>query len=152
MCSTDVKIDIFIFVNIHFIHPHLRYSLTIEHIGPILSLAAATSNVDMRNACIAKLSVDTDRMLSIPAIWENLSEEQLNCLLTKPELRLRGGEFGLRVVCSWIDGGKANNELQERLDRFKLFLELVDLTSITEGVLLNIIRSDYAVTESKLHR
>ncbi len=56
--------------------------LLTEHAELLLRLADSTSNVSMHDACIAKLSVDIDRALWIPAIWENMSEEQLNCLLT----------------------------------------------------------------------
>ncbi len=149
MCGSGAAIVLFTSVNIII---SSCYSLTIEHVGPILSLAAATSNLKMRDACIAKLSVDTDRILSIPAIWENMSDEQVDYLLKKPEMSNRGGEFRLRVVCRWVDGGKANNELQERLDRFKLLLKLVDLASITESALLDFIRLDYAVTDSRPHQ
>ncbi len=58
------------------------FFLLTEHAELLLSLAATTSNITMHDACIAKLSVDIDRALWIPAIWENMSEEQLNCLLT----------------------------------------------------------------------
>ncbi len=149
MCGIDAAIVLFTLVSVII---SSCYSLTIEQVGPVLSLAAATSNIDMRDACIAKLSVDTDRILSIPAILENISEEQLKCLLTKPEMSTLGAEFRLRVVCRWVDGGKVNSQLQERLDRFKQLLELVDLASITERTLLDFIRSDYAVTESKPHQ
>ncbi len=136
---------------IHLTPPYL-YSLTIEHVGPILSLAAATLNINMRDACMAKLTVNIDGTHLMPQIWENLSEEQLDCLLRNPEISTRGGEQGLRVVCTWIDGGKANNTLHERLDGFRHLLEFIDLASITEGALLDIISSKYAVTESGPHR
>ncbi len=106
----------------------------------------------MRDACIATLTVDIDWVLCTSAIWENMSEEQLIILLTKPEFGTQDGEQKLRVVCSWIDGGMANNRLRKRLDRFRQLLEFVDLTSITERSLIDIISTNYAVTESRLHR
>ncbi len=106
----------------------------------------------MLDACIAKIPVDIDRTLSMPGIWENLSEEQLGCLLTKPELETRDGKFRLQVICSWIDGGKANDLLHERLDRFNQLLEFVNLTSIAHDSLCDIISSNYAVMESRPHQ
>ncbi len=81
-----------------------------------------------------------------------MSEEQLIELLNKPEMPTQDGEHRLRVVCSWIDGGMTNNQQHKRLDRFKQLLESIDLASITEGSLIDIISSNYAVTESKPHR
>ncbi len=81
-----------------------------------------------------------------------MSEKQLINLLTKPELGTQDGEHMLRVVCTWIDGGMAYNQLHKRLDRFRQLLQSVDLASITEGSLIEIISSNYAVTESKPHR
>ncbi len=126
--------------------------MTIEHIGPILSLAASTSDVAMLDACIAKIHVDIDQALSMPGIWENLSEEQLRSLLTKPEQENRDGKFRLQVICSWIDGGKANDQLHERLDRFNQLLEFVNLTSIADDSLCDIVSSNYAVMESRPHQ
>ncbi len=126
--------------------------MTIEHVGPILSLASATSNLYMLDACISKLSVDIDRTLSMNGIWENLSEEQLINLLTRPGLETRGGEHRLRVICNWIDGGKMNNQLTERLDRFRQLLDFINLASITYPSLVGIMSSNYAVMESRPHQ
>ncbi len=106
----------------------------------------------MRDACIAKLSIDIDRALCTSALWEYMSEEHLRNLLTKPEVGTQDGEHRLRVVCAWIDGGMAINQLRERRGRFRQLLESVDLASITEGSLIDIISSNYAVTESRRHR
>ncbi len=126
--------------------------MTIEHAGPILSLASATSNLYMLDACISKLSVDIDRTLSMNGIWENLSEEQLINLLNRPGLEARGGELRLRVICNWIDGGKMNNQLTERLDRFRQLLDYTDLASISYPSLVGIMSSNYAVMESRPHQ
>ncbi len=149
MCSIYVALTHYILIKVNITS---RFSLTIEYVGPMLSLAASTSNVYMLDACISKLSVDIDRTLSMNGIWENLSEEQLINLLTRPELETRDGEVNLRIICCWVDGGRANNQLQERLVRFKQLLELVDLTSITETSFLRFLRSDYAVLESRPHQ
>ncbi len=69
------------------------------------------------SASQTKPSVDIDGMLLMPEIWDTMSEEQLIDLLTNSELSTRNGELKLRAVCSWIDGGKANNQLRERLGR-----------------------------------
>ncbi len=106
----------------------------------------------MRDACIATLAVNIDRVLFVSAIWENMSEEQLIYLLTKSEVATQGGERKLRVVCIWIDGGMAKNQLRERRDRFRQVLRFVDLATITERSLIDIISSNYAVTESRQHR
>ncbi len=106
----------------------------------------------MRDACIAKLCIDIDRALCISALWETISEKQLINLLTKPEFGTQDGEHRLRVVCAWIDGGMAYNQLHKRLDRFRQLLESVDLASITEPSLIDLMSSNYAVTESKPHR
>ncbi len=106
----------------------------------------------MLNVCISKLSVDIDRTLSMNGIWETLSEEQLIILLTSPGLETRGGELRLRVICNWIDGGKMNNQLTERLDRFRQLLNFIDLASITYPSLVGIISSSYAVMESRRHQ
>ncbi len=106
----------------------------------------------MRDACIAKLSIDIDRALCISVLWENMSEEHLRNLLTKPVVGNQDGEHRLRAVCAWIDGGMAINKLHERRHRFRQLLESVDLAPITEGSLIDIISSNYAVTESKPHR
>ncbi len=126
--------------------------MTIEHVGPILSLASATSNLYMIDACISKLSVDIDRTLSMNGIWETLSEEQLIRLLTNPGLETRGGELNLRRICNWIDGGMMINQLTERLDRFSQLLDLIDLASISYPSLVGIISSNYAVMESRPHQ
>ncbi len=106
----------------------------------------------MRDACVAKMSVDIDRALFISALWETISEVQLINFLTKPEVGARDSEQKLRVVCAWIDGGMTKNQLKARLHRFGHLLEFVDLTSITESSLIDIISSNYAVTESRRHR
>ncbi len=126
--------------------------MTVDCVGPILGLAASTSNVYMLDTCISKLSVDIDKTLSMAEIWDALSEEQLIKILTRQELETRGGELPLRIICCWIDGGKANDQLQERLDRFRQLLDFVNLASITEGALLDFIRLDFALTESKSHQ
>ncbi len=41
---------------------HFVTSFAIEHVGLLLGLAAATSNFTMRDACIATLAVDIDRV------------------------------------------------------------------------------------------
>ncbi len=81
-----------------------------------------------------------------------MSEEQLINLLTKPEVAIQDGERKLRVVCSWIDGGMVKNQLRERRGRFRHLLGFVDLATITERSLIDIISSNYAVTESRRHR
>ncbi len=129
-----------------------HFSLTIEHVGPILSLAASTSNVPLLDACTAKMSVDIDRTLSIQVIWDNLPEEQLVRLLQKPQLEIRDGELRLRLLCCWVDGGKPNDQLRKRLDRFNQLLEFVDLASVTKDSLVDILSSNYAVVESRPHQ
>ncbi len=131
---------------------HFVTSFAIEHVGLLLGLAAATSNVTMRDACIATLAVDIDRVFFISAIWEHMPEEQLIDLLTKSEVATLDGERKLRVVCSWIDGGVAKNQLRERRDRFRQLLKFVDLATITEKSLMDIISFNYALTESRQHR
>ncbi len=106
----------------------------------------------MRDACIATLAVDIDRVFFIFALWEHMSEEQLLNLLAKPEVATQDGERRLRVVCSWIDGGMAKNQLRKRRHRFRQLLGFVDLATITERSLIEIISSNYAVMESRPHR
>ncbi len=106
----------------------------------------------MRDACIAKLSIDIDRALCISALWEYMSEEHLRNLLTKPGVGTQDGEHRLRVVCAWIDGGMPKNQLHERRNRFRQLLGFVDLATITKKSLIDIITSNYAVTESRPHR
>ncbi len=78
--------------------------------------------------------------------------EHLRNLLTKPEVATQDGERKLRVVCTWIDGGMAKNQLRERRGRFRQLLGFVDLAAITERSLIDIISSNFAVTESRRHR
>ncbi len=104
------------------------------------------------SASQTKPPLDIDGMLLTPELWDKMSEEQLIDLLTKPELSTRNGEPKLRAVCSWIDGGKANTQLRERLGRFRLLLDFVDLASITERSFLDFMLSDYAILESRPHR
>ncbi len=99
-----------------------------------------------------KPPLDIDGMLLTPELWDKMSEEQLIDLLTKPELSTRNVELKLRAVCSWVDGGKAYNQLRERLGRFRQLLDFVDLASITERSFLDVILSDYAILESRPHR
>ncbi len=149
MCSIYTAIAFFVLVNLTLTS---HFSLTIEHVGPILSLAASTSNVPMLDACTAKMSVDIDRTLSMQVIWDNLPEEQLKYLLERPEVKTRDGVLRLRLLCCWVDGGKANDQLRERLDRFNQLLEFVDLASVSKDSLVDILSSNYAVVESRPHQ
>ncbi len=106
----------------------------------------------MRDACIGKIFVDIDRAICISAIWDNMSKEQLIELLNTPEMSTQDDEHSLRVICAWIDGGLPNNQLHKRLHQFRQLLEFVDLASITEGSLIDIISSNYSATESRPHR
>ncbi len=106
----------------------------------------------MLNACTAKMSVDIDRTLSMQVIWDNLPEEQLVRLLQNPQLETRDGELSLRLLCCWVDGGRANDQLRERLERFDQLLKFVNLASITKDSLFDIIASNYAVVESRPHQ
>ncbi len=51
-----------------------------------------------------------------------MSEEQLIELLNKPEMSTQDDEHSLRVICAWIDGGMANNQLHKRLHQFRQLL------------------------------
>ncbi len=70
----------------------------------------------------------------------NVAVDQLKELLQTPFVKSIGGELQLRLVATWTDSGYPN-----RLDLFNDLLPLIDLKSIRDAAILNIMVENYAI-------
>ncbi len=114
-----------------------------DNVGGIWGMAQSTNNPSLITACLPLLCTDIPMFLRMKPNINQLKEA-----FQLPSIKAIGGEGQLRLVAKWMDVEQTTGAQVDSVEQLDNLLPLVDLSSITDGFLLDFMGENNAIIAS----